>query len=144
MNLYFTLASYAVAAASGFAVAWQLQAGTISDIHLEAAHELLQSQADARDEAERRIAQVTAAQNSAQTRLRAVVADRGRADLVGNGLRITTAETVRTAAENPAACADHAATLGIVFDQCVQAYIDVATDADRWASQAIEQHEAAK
>ena len=44
MNLYFTLASYAVAAASGFAVAWQLQAGTISDIHLEAAHEFFQIQ----------------------------------------------------------------------------------------------------
>ena len=144
MNLYFTLASYAAAAASGFSVAWQLQAGTISDIHLEAAHELMQQQADARDEAERRIAQVTAAQNSAQTRLRAVVADRGRADLVGNGLRLTTAETVRTATENPAACADHAATLGIVFDQCSARLIEVATDADRWASEAIAQHEAAR
>lgn len=144
MNLYFTLASYAVAAASGFAVAWQLQAGTISDIRLEAAHELMQQQADALDEAEQRIAQVTAAQNSAQTRIRAVVADRGRADLVGNGLRITTAETVRTAAENPAACADHAATLGVVFDQCSARLVEVATDADRWTSQAIEQHEAAQ
>ena len=144
MNLYFTLASYAVAAASGFAVAWQLQAGTISDIHLEAAHELMQQQADARDEAERRIAQVTAAQNSAQTRLRAVVADRGRADLVGNGLRLTTAETVRTATENPAACADHAATLGIVFDQCAAAFVGMAETADRWAAESVMQHEAAK
>ena len=143
MNLYITLASYAVAAASGFAVAWQLQAGTISDIHLEAAHEIMQQQADARDEAERRIAQVTAAQNSAQTRLRGVATERSRADLVGNGLRITTAETVRTAAENPAACADHAATLGIVFDQCSARLVEVAEDADRWSSAGIEQHEAA-
>ena len=144
MNLYFTLASYAVATASGFAVAWQLQAGTISDIHLEAAHELLQSQADARDEAERRIAQVTAAQNSAQTRLRAVVADRGRADLVGNGLRLTTAETVRTAAENPAACPARAAAIADVFESCVGEYLYMAEKADRHAADAIEQHEAAR
>ena len=144
MNLYFTLASYAVATASGFAVAWQLQAGTISDIHLEAAHELMQQQADARDEAERRIAQISAATAKAQSRLHAVAADRVRADAAGSGLRLSTAEAVRASADDPSACAIHARTLGVVFDQCSTRLIEVATDADRWASDAIGQHEAAK
>ena len=143
MNLYFTLASYAVAAASGFAVAWQLQAGTISDIHLEAAHELMQQQADARDEAERRIAQVTAAQNSAQTRLRAVVADRERTDVVGSGLRDTTA-ALRAGNGDPATCVANAEALTVVFDDCQAAYADMAGQAQGWYIEAVKQNDAAQ
>ena len=144
MNLYFTLASYLVAASMGFGAAWKWQAANITEMQLEQAHETLTLEQDARDETERRIAQVTAAQNNATARLRVVADDRGRADLIGDGLRLTTAETVRAAGENTAACAERINTLGIVFDQCAERLIEVAEAADRWHSEAVKQNEAAQ
>lgn len=144
MNLYLTLASYAIAASIGFGTAWKMQDATITQMNLEAAHEVIEAQLEARDATEQRVAAVAKAEVNAQTRIRVVATERSSADSLGDGLRVTTAETVRASSEDSAACAVHAATLGVVFDACAKELIDVSGKADEWVSEAIKQNEAAQ
>ena len=130
------LTSGAVSAVVGFGLAWTLQAGNIAQINLDAANERISLQRTARANAERYAAQLATAQSNATTRgvvLRRA-ADRTRD--VGNGLRIKTADAVRIAASDPAACADRAAALGVVFGEAVTELTEMAGRADRHASDA--------
>lgn len=148
MNI--TLIKYAVIVAAcfagGFGAAWKWQAANITQMELEAAHDLIESQADARDDAEGRIAAITATQNNTQTRLRTVSDDRSRADLVGNGLRITTAEAVRSSAEDATLCSDTAATLGELLNTVSAERRELAEKADKHVIdvKALKEREAAQ
>ena len=99
-----TLISGAVAGAVGFGLAWQLQNGAITKLELEHANSRIESQRTARTQAERLTAQLATAQNNATTRGVVLRADADRTRDIGNGLRIKTADTVRSAASDPAAC----------------------------------------
>ncbi len=144
MNLYFTIATYAIAASMGFGAAWRWQAANITELELQHAHESLALELNARDEAERQIAQIAAAQAKAQISVRRTATERTAADVAGAGLRLTTASAVQAAAQNTTACPERAAAIADVFESCVGRYIDVAEKADRHAADSIEQHEAAQ
>ncbi len=144
MNPYIILASLALAASGGFGTAWRWQAANITEIELAHAEQTLSMELEARDDAERHLAQISAAQTKATTALQRVATERAGADSAGDGLRLTTASTVQAAAQNTAACPERAAAIADVFESCVGRYIDVAEKADRHAADSIEQHEAAQ
>jgi len=146
MNPYIILATLALAASTGFGVAWKWQAANITELELTYAEQQLTDSVDARDETERRIAAITAAQDNAQTRLRSVVDDRGRADLVGSGLRIATDEAVQASSEDAALCSDTAATLGELLTTVTQERRELSEKADRHVIdiKALKEREAAQ
>ena len=134
MNL--TLLSVAAGIAAGFGLAWQLQAWSITQMELDHANERISLQRTARQNAERYVAQISAAQANATTRAVVLRAAADRTRDAGNGLRIKTADAVRTAASDPAACSDTAATLGKLFTAGTDEYRKLAEIADRHASDA--------
>ena len=131
-----TIIAGAVAAVVGFGLAWQLQAGNITQIELDAANDRIALQRTARQNAERYVAQVATAQANATTRGVVLRAAAASASYVGDGLRIKTADAVRSAASDPAASADAAAALGAVFNQCSAELESMGAVADRHASDA--------
>ncbi len=139
---------YALAAAAlfsaGFGTAWRWQATNITQMELDYAEQQLASEMDARDETERQIATLKAADVKATAAVQRTAADRVRVDAAGSGLRLVVAETVEAAREDAAACVANAAALGVVFDQCVERYSRVAEHADLWTAEAVRQHEAAQ
>ena len=123
--------SAAVSAVAGFGLAWQLQAGTIAKNALEQANERIAIQRNARQTLERNQATFAKAQANATVRGIASRADRDRTINAAAGLRVTTANTVRTAADDPAVCPQSAATLGKLFDASVAQYRELAERSDR-------------
>ena len=132
-----TLISGAVAAVVGFGLAWQLQAGNITQINLDAANDRIALQRTARTNAERYATQLATAQANATTRNVALRAAAVSASNLGSGLRIKTADAVRNAASDPAACSDTAATLGKLFTASTDEYRKLAEIADRHSSDSM-------
>lgn len=144
MNIYFTLASYALAASLGFGACGVWKNGQISDIKLEAANERISIERAARQAMERYQETVSKAQNEKTDR-----DSRNRAAAVGavdsgNGLRITSTATVRAAKEDASTCAKSIAIYDTVLNTMAEAGRRIAAEADQWESDAIMQHEAAK
>ena len=127
MNL--TLISAAVAAAVGFGAAWQVQSGRMDSLKLEAANERINQQRVARQTSERYSAALAQAQNAAQARRTVIAAavDANGAGLIG--LRHT-ADTVRSSAATDSARDAYADAVTELFDQCGQALVRVAGEAD--------------
>lgn len=136
LTLIASLISAGIAGAAGFGLAWQLRTGTIAEIKLEQANERISLQRAARQNTERLVTQYAAAQSNATNRSVVLRADAVSAGNAGNGLRIKTADAVRTASSDPAACADRAAALGVVFNEAVTELTALAASADRHASDA--------
>ena len=129
MNL--TLIASLAASIAGFGLAWQLQAGNISELKLETANERIATARATRQTLERVTGQNATAQANATAsgiRLRADVAS---ATSVGNGLRVTTSSAVRTAAQDPSVCSDTAATLGELLDSVSAERRELAEKAQR-------------
>lgn len=127
MNL--TLISAAIAFAMGFGAAWQIQSGRMDSLKLEAANERINQQRVARQTSERYSAALAQAQNAAQARRTVIAAsvDANGAGLIG--LRHT-ADTVRTSATTDSARDAYADAVTKLFDQCGQALVRVAGQAD--------------
>jgi hypothetical protein len=102
MNL--ALISSLVAASAGFAVAWQLQAHQIVKMELEDANTRIEIQRNARQTLERHMQTVGKAQDDATSRGVVLLAAAVRAADAGSGLRIASADTVRTASADTATC----------------------------------------
>jgi len=144
MNLYFTLASYAVATALGYGGAWKWQAANITQMELEHAHESLTHQADAIAHTESRIAQVATAQDHKATRDTGNRHAAAGAAAAGSGLRLASADTVRAAQADSATCTQSVAIYDAILNTMVEVGGRIAREADQWESTAIAQHEAAK
>ena len=117
--------------AVGFGLAWQLQAGNISELELTHANERAATGRANRAQAERRVTQYAEAQSRATSRgiaLRTAVAG---AVSAGSGLRVATATAVRAAADTPALCPDTAAALGELLGTSATAYRELAEVCDR-------------
>ena len=127
MNL--TLISAAVAAAMGFGAAWQIQGHFILKTELAAKDERINQQRVARATSERYSAALAQAQNAAQARRTVIAAsvDRNGAGLIG--LRHT-ADSVRSSATTDSARDAYADAVTELFDQCGQALVRVAGEAD--------------
>ena len=127
MNL--TLISAAVAAAMGFGAAWQIQGHFILKTELAAKDERINQQRVARATSERYSAALAQAQNAAQAR-RTVIAAAVDSTGVGLiGLRHT-ADSVRSSAATDSARDAYADAVTELFDQCGQALVRVAGEAD--------------
>lgn len=129
MNL--TAITSIISAVAGFAVAWQLQAHQIVKLNLERANERIALQQASRAANERNTTALIQAQNNAAVRDRVVRGNAAATGAAGNGLRITTASTVRAAAESTDTCPNSAAALAVVSDQCFAELQGLAEVADR-------------
>lgn len=104
ISLLTTAIAAVVAGAAGFGLAWQLQAGNISEINLGAANERIAIQRAARQTLERVTGQIATAQTAARKRDVRVRVDSDRAGNAGNGLRLASTAAVRTAEADPTTC----------------------------------------
>ncbi|MFA5899408.1 MAG: hypothetical protein WC829_09890 [Hyphomicrobium sp.] len=132
--LLFTIARYTAALGAGFFLAWQIQAHFLIKQELNHANERISQQRAARANLERVTLQLSKAQTNAANRgisNRAAAVDSGNA---AGGLRIATDTAVRTAAGDPAACADTTAALGAVLTASVKEYRELAETCDRHVS----------
>ncbi len=136
MNI--TLVASLMAAVAGFltgaGLAWQLQAGNITEMELNHANERMAIQRAARATLERSMSQVAAAQAAAAKRSVRVRVDSAGSRNAAGGLRIATEAAVRSAADDPATCSHTAASLGELFTESITAYRELAETADRHAS----------
>lgn len=129
MNL--TLITTTIAAAAGFALAWNLQAHQITKQELTHANERITIQRAARQTLERYQATLAEAQADSAKRNVRVRTDSDRAGDSGNGLRLTSTAAVRTATDDPAACSSIVAAYGSVVTESSEFIQAVAADADQ-------------
>jgi len=131
LTLIAALVSAAVSGAAGFGLAWRLQTATINSIELESANERISQQRTARQNTERLMAQYASAQSNATVRAITLRRDAVSAADVGSGLRLKTADAVRTAASDPALCSDTATALGELLTTVSTERRELAEKADR-------------
>ena len=125
-----TLISGVVAGIVGFGLAWQLQAGRIANIHLEAANERISLQRASRAIIERNMSQVSKAQANTASRVIAMRVDSAAADSELDSLRDQSAATLRAATDNAAACLADAVAKSELLNQCAGSYAGLAATAD--------------
>jgi antitoxin component of MazEF toxin-antitoxin module len=130
-TLIITAVSAAIAGVAGFGLAWQLQAGNISEINLEHANERITIQRAARQTLERHQATLAEAQADAAKRNVRVRTDADNSRNAGNGLRIASVATVRAAADDPSTCN----SIITAYDAVVSASADFIRDVSRDADQ---------
>jgi len=130
MNLTTNLLFAALTTAFGFAAGYEWQVKNITKLELEYEQQQSSNARATFQKLERDSSRVSAAVVNAGQRVRAIADDRGNAGNAAGGLRDTTAGVVRAIADNPAACPATAATLEVVFGECIGRYIEVAARAD--------------
>ena len=137
-------ATFAFGLAVGSGVGYQLQASRIASIQLELkneqldrANERIAIQRAARATLERNMQAVSKAQDVAASRLVAIAADRDRAHSQLDRLRDTSAAAVRNASAGIDACTSAVATYDQLFTGCSARLVEVAGDADSWASSTV-------
>ena len=144
MNLYFTLASYAVAASIGGAAVGVWKNGQIADIKLEVADADMARKKESFRSLELDSQKKSGAAAEKIRRDAGLRAAADRAVNAGHGLRIASADTVRASQESAAACLASVALYDAILNTVVEAGGRIAREADQWESDAIAQHEAAK
>ena len=137
-----TIISGAVAGIAGFGLAWQLQAGNITQLELDQSNERSSIQRTARTTLERHMQTVEAAETSAAVRVTRNRADAGRASDSGSGLRIASSDTVRAANADTATCLASVAKYDELLNEVVGAGGRMAVEADGWENSALKLHEA--
>ena len=129
MNL--SIIAAAISAAAGFGLAWQLQAGNISEIQLGYANEREAVQHSIRTALEANQRQVAAAQTDAAKRNVRVRVDADGSRNAGLGLRIASTAAVRTANDDPSTCGAIIAAYSAVVAASSDFIERVARDADQ-------------
>lgn len=131
LTLLTTAIAAAVAGAAGFGLAWQLQAGNISELNLEHANERISIQRTARATIERNMSQNATAQTDSAKRSVRVRVDSDGSRNAGNGLRLTSTATVRASEDFTDACRAIVAAYDSVVAASSDFIQDVARDADQ-------------
>ena len=126
MNLLIAI----VAAALGFVSAWQLQAHQITKLTLEHTNERIAIQWANRAASERHQSQLAEAQVHAASRGIALRRAAAGAAAAGHGLRLTSADAVRTAASDPATCDAIVGAYAAVLAEATDFAGGVASEAD--------------
>lgn len=144
MNIYFTLASYAVAASIGGAAVGVWKNGQIADIKLEVADADMARKKESFRSLELDSQKKSQAADNKTRRDAGLRAAADRAVNAGHGLRIASADTVRAASESAAACLASVSKYDQLLGEVVEEGGWLAREADQWESSAIAQHEAAK
>lgn len=131
LTLLASLISAACAGAAGFAIAWQIQAGVISDNLLEQANERIAIQRQSRAAFERYSATVATAQAEAASRAAVLARERDDTRSALERLRNTSTATVRAVADSPASCSAAVSTYDLIHAECASRLGEVAEVADR-------------
>ena len=126
--------SAAIAGAAGFWLAWQLQAGNITQLKLEHANERITQGRAARVVADRQQNTIIAAQNAAAGRAVAMRRDDAGLRTVVDGLRDDLDVTRRAAGTVIDACNRHAATVSQLLVESATVNRELAQAADGHAS----------
>ncbi len=126
-----SLVSGTIASLAGFALAWNIQAKTIVDNSLEQANERINIQRAARQNLEGSLSRLSLSQTSATLRANSLRVDVSNLTNVGNGLRLTTDNSIRAITSNPTVCPDTAIALGELFNDSSKAYGELAEAAQR-------------
>ena len=124
----------ALIAAAGFGTAWKIQDWRMDAKERERVEQELNDERVRAATQIRREEAVIVAQNQAQARARSLRLDADGARAAADGLRVATAEALRTAATSHAACTERAAAIRVVLDQCGAAYQELGAVADRHTS----------
>ena len=130
-TLIIALVSAIVSGIAGFAMAWQLQAGNITEMELNHANERMAIQRAARATLERSMSQVASAQAASAKRSVRVRVDSDRSRNAAGGLRIASTATVRAASDDPTACNSIISTYDSVVAASSEFIQEVARDADQ-------------
>ena len=130
MNLTALIASSVLSALSGGYLAWQLQAHQITKLTLEHTNERIAIQWANRAATERHQSQLAEAQVHAASRGIALRRAAAGAAAAGNGLRVTSADAVRTAASDPATCDAIVSAYAAVLAEATDFAGEVASEAD--------------
>jgi hypothetical protein len=126
-----------IAAALGFGAAWTWQGRAIDTLKLEQRDDIITQQRAARATTERLTSAVRTAQTDAATRAPRLAADRDSAANSGNGLRVTSADSVRASTDDLNACTASLAAHGVVLSESIGFIHYVAAEADQCASHAV-------
>ena len=137
LALIIALVSAIVSGIAGFAMAWQLQAGNITEIRLHHANERMAIQRAARTTLERSMSQVAAAQAAAAKRSVRVRVDSDGSRNAGNGLRLASIAAVRSSEADPAACNSIISAYDAVVASSSEFIQRVARDADQCHSDQV-------
>jgi hypothetical protein len=134
ITLIIALVSAIVSGIAGFALAWQLQAGNITQLKLEHANERITQGRAARVVADRQQNTIIAAQNAAAGRAVAMRRDDAGLRTVVDGLRDDLDVTRRAAGTVIDACNRHAATVSQLLVESATVNRELAQAADGHAS----------
>jgi len=129
MNL--ALITSLIGAAAGFGLAWQLQAHQITKMELQNANERIAVARATRATLERNQSQIATAQAAAAKRNVRIRTAAGAAGDAGNGLRITSTATVRSAEADPSSCNSIIAAYSAMVTTGSEFIQEVARDADQ-------------
>lgn len=116
MNL--TAISALLAGAIGFGAAWRIQSATITEMELSNAQQRIELQRAARQQIEKQVSRVEAAQASAVARTVVIRNDRTAVAAGLVGLRDTSAAALRAAEASRDACIGAVQSFAVVSGQC--------------------------
>ena len=136
MNLTLIAAfiSAGVAGLAGWGAAWTIQGRTIDSLKLEARDAIISQQRAARAVTERLTSQVAQAQAQAALRNDRARADARSAGDAGNGLRVASTDSVRTATNDINACGAIVRAYDVILQEGGQLLREVAATADQCIS----------
>jgi len=123
--------STVIASIVGFGLAWQLQAGNITEIELKATNDQLSLQRENLKAAEGYTEKLAAIQKRSTVRASKLRVRIASATNAGNGLRITTQDSVLKARQDSTVCSDTATTLGELLTTVSAERRELAEAADR-------------
>lgn len=132
MNL--TVIASIVSGALCFGLAWNLQQGRFDHAEKQRLEIAQENERIASRVESQRSAQNIAAQNARALRESQLRADAAASSAVVTGMRGALAAAVQTIRDDPATCADTAATFGVVLSDISGAYSELAGTCDRHVS----------
>ena len=131
LTLIIAAVSAALSGTAGFALAWQLQAGNITEKALDHANTRIASDRASRIALERATSAIAVAQSNSAARAVVLRARNVATGNAGHGLRIASTSAVRTVADDPDACNSVIAAYDSVVDSSSRFIEAVSSDADQ-------------
>jgi preprotein translocase subunit SecF len=134
MTIYIQAALALIFFAAGLATGIKFESGEVAKLKAQYAAAALTDEREARATESRRSTNVQEAQNAAAKSAQSARAAAAAARTESRGLRDDLAAARLAAGESPAACDQHADTVGRLFDQCSGAYQELAETAQGHAN----------
>lgn len=131
----------AIAAAIGFGAAWRIQGAAITEMRLQNATRIATESHEAFRRLEKDTTQIVVAQNNQVVRDTGNRVAAAAAIAAGNGLRLASADAMRAAQASASACLASVAKYDELLSAVVSAGGRMASEADRWESDAVMLHD---